>query len=257
MATGASSPYLALVGRARDFLDLEQSSLTRAMRVAAPLAAGRLLDVGCGTKPYEPIFRPHVREYVGVEYGDWPVDPGVSAADAFYTGDRLPFEDGAFDTVLCNQVGEHVPDPRAFFGELVRVLRSGGRLVFTVPFSYRIHAEPNDYFRFTRYALQEYARTHGLRVDVLAARGGMWSVVGQKVASHIALRYGRLGGDLQRIGGFAYVAPMAKRPRYWALPVVAPAVVAVVAASRVLDRVDHDESDTLGYLLVATKGARG
>jgi SAM-dependent methyltransferase len=254
MAPAPSSRYLALVEHARDFLDLEQSSLTRAMRVAAPLASGRLLDVGCGTKPYEPLFRPHVTEYVGVEYGDWPVDPGVSAADVFYQGDRLPFEDGAFDTVLCNQVGEHVPDPKAFFAELVRVLGRGGRLVFTVPFSYRIHAEPNDFFRFTRYALEEYARAHGLQVDVLSARGGMWSVVGQKVASHIALRYARLGSDLRSVNGFAYVLPATeRRPRYWALPVLAPMIVAVAAGARLLDRIDRDESDTLGYLLVATK----
>ena len=36
--------------------------------MAAPFARGRLLDVGCGDKPYESLFLPHVREYVGAEY---------------------------------------------------------------------------------------------------------------------------------------------------------------------------------------------
>ena len=168
--SGVESAYVEAAGHLRRFLDIEQSSLLDAMREASKHASGKLLDVGCGRKPYEALFRPHITEYVGAEYGDWPAGNDASSADVYYTGDRLPFEDGAFDTVLCNQVGEHVPDPKAFFAELVRVLRAGGRLIFTVPFSYRIHAEPHDFFRFTRYALLEYARLYDLRVEVIARK---------------------------------------------------------------------------------------
>jgi SAM-dependent methyltransferase len=248
--------YTKILRWARDWCDLEQSYLNASMREAAPAAMGRLLDVGCGDKPYEPVFRPHVTEYVGAEY-DETYTPSANArkgkADVVYSGARLPFDDGAFDTVLCNQVGEHVADPRAFFAELVRVLRRGGRLIFTVPFSYRIHSEPYDFHRFTRYALLDYAKANSLNVDMLVPRGGFWSVVGQKLASHMALRYARLGGEIQKLGGLGYEGRLAARPRYWTLPIVAPAIVGVVTASRALDRIDHDESDTIGYLLVATK----
>ena len=38
--------------------------LLSAMGIAAPHATGRLVDVGCGDKPYEALFAPHVSAYV-------------------------------------------------------------------------------------------------------------------------------------------------------------------------------------------------
>ena len=240
----------------RQIVDLEKATLDQSMRNVAAMARGRLLDVGCGDKPYEDLFSPHVTEYVGAEYED-TYNQGVNVkkgkADVLYSGDRLPFEDGAFGTVLCNQVGEHVPQPEPFFAELVRVLEPGGRLIFTVPFSYRIHSEPHDFHRFTKYALASYAERHHLSVDRLDPRGGFWQVIGQKLTSHMALKYARLGGQVQELGGFGYEAAVKQRPRYALLPFVGPALVATAVTARVLDRIDPDDSDTMGYVLVATK----
>ncbi len=244
--------------RVRQFVDFEAALLERSMREAAPYASGALLDVGCGDKPYEAIFAPHVVRYVGVEY-EPTYAPSANGrkhkADVVYSGDRLPFGDGEFDTVLCNQVAEHVPDPEALFRELGRVLRAGGRLIVTAPFSFRIHSEPDDFHRFTRYALARYAEVHGFEVDLLTPRGGFWTVIGQKLTSHMALNYARLRGELQSMGALGYEAPESRRPRYWALPVVAPAILAVAAGARLLEALEPDDSDTLGYLLVATKKA--
>jgi len=46
---------------------------------------------------------------------------------------RLSFADASFDLCTSTEVFEHVPDDMAGFRELHRVLRPGGRLVFTVP----------------------------------------------------------------------------------------------------------------------------
>lgn len=46
---------------------------------------------------------------------------------------RLPFEDGYFDTVISCETIEHVPEPRLAVTELARVLRPGGRLILTTP----------------------------------------------------------------------------------------------------------------------------
>lgn len=37
--------------------------------------------------------------------------------------------------------------------ELYRILRPGGKLLITVPFLNNYHMEPDDYWRFTEYAL--------------------------------------------------------------------------------------------------------
>ncbi len=46
---------------------------------------------------------------------------------------RLTFEDGRFDLAVSSHVLEHVPDWRAALGEAFRVLRAGGRYIFSIP----------------------------------------------------------------------------------------------------------------------------
>ena len=60
-----------------------------------------------------------------------PVVAQISAVEG--DGERLPFADGLFDTVICTETLEHVPDDRAVLRELLRVLRKGGVLVISVP----------------------------------------------------------------------------------------------------------------------------
>jgi SAM-dependent methyltransferase len=235
--------------RFRAGVDLEWRTLRAAMERAAPYAHGRMLDVGCGDKPWERTFAPHVTEHVGLERS------GVrrSRADVLYDGGRMPFAAAEFDTVLCNQVLEHVPDPRALWADMTRVLRPGGRLVVTVPFSFRLHAEPDDYWRFTPHALRRLCDESGLAVEVLEPRGGLWLVIGHKLAALLTFDAGRLHREAQAAGSTTYEPPAREGPRWWALPLVLPAVVAVTALARWLDALDPHPNDTLGWLLVARK----
>lgn len=47
-------------------------------------------------------------------------------------GEELPFDDAAFDVVISDNVIDHAADPFAIIDELIRVLRPGGLLYFTV-----------------------------------------------------------------------------------------------------------------------------
>jgi len=241
----------ALRLRFRASVDLEWRTLRDAMTKAASCAHGRLLDVGCGDKPWKQTFAPHVTEHVGLER------TGVrqSRADVFYDGGRMPFADAEFDTVLSNQVLEHVPDPRVLWADMVRVLRPGGTLVVTVPFSFRLHAEPEDYWRFTSYALRRLCEESGLAIEVLEPRGGLWLVIGHKLAAFLTFDAGRFHRAAQAAGSTTYEPQATQGPRWWAVPLVVPAVLAVTALARWLDRVDAHTGDTLGYLLIARRPA--
>jgi SAM-dependent methyltransferase len=90
-----------------------------------PLDGARLLHISpeyCLTQ----VFRSRARQYVAA---DW------AAAQAGVCQDmtRMPYLDGAFDTVVSCDVLEHIPDDRLALAECRRVLRRGGMAILTVP----------------------------------------------------------------------------------------------------------------------------
>jgi SAM-dependent methyltransferase len=127
----------------------------------------RLLDVGCGDKPYAPLFAPYVSDHVGVDAVENP------HAELHGPIEALPVEDGSYDVVLCSQVLEHVDDPAQAVRELGRVLRSGGRLLLTTHGVYYYHPLPGDYWRWTHAGLEKVLHDNGewASVNVTPASG--------------------------------------------------------------------------------------
>jgi len=144
------------------------------------LLTGRLLDLGCGSKPYQDIFGARVHSWIGLD-----LETKVSAADVLGSALRLPFGDGSFDSVLSTQVLEHVAQPEIVLRETYRVLRLGGHLVLTTPQTNPLHEEPNDFFRFTCHGLRFLAERAGFTVLAVKPLGGAIATVGQMVLWHL------------------------------------------------------------------------
>ncbi|MCS6956011.1 MAG: class I SAM-dependent methyltransferase [Candidatus Calescibacterium sp.] len=123
-----------------------------------PKLEGRLLDIGCGIKPYEKLCK--VEKYIGLEI------EGVAGkkADYYYDGNRIPFEDKYFDSILSTEVLEHVFNPDQFMREVNRVTKIGGKLVITVPFVWDEHEQPFDYARYSSYGLKYILNLYGFEV---------------------------------------------------------------------------------------------
>ena len=118
-------------------------AMLRDIRFAAPV-----LDLGCGTgEVARSVLRSH-----------WPVDglelvraetrvaheSGVYRSVIRADGTKLPLASATYATVYSHSVLEHIPDDLGAVEEAARVLRPGGRLVFTVPapvFAERIESE--------------------------------------------------------------------------------------------------------------------
>jgi SAM-dependent methyltransferase len=146
-------------------------------------ARGRLLDVGCGNRPYLEVFAPSVSSYVGVDPDRRGSKPDVAAL----AGD-LPFAERSFDAALSFFVIEHVPDPGRMLAEIRRVLRPGAHLILLAPQYWRLHEEPHDFFRFTHYGLAHLAREQGFEVVDIRAQGGAWRLAGQVLANALQVR---------------------------------------------------------------------
>lgn len=138
-----------------------RKGLCEAISEFAPLLSGRLLDVGCGSKPYKSLFA--VDAYIGLDI-DSEMTRMRGMADYLYDGSAFPFTDSSFDAVLCNQVLEHVFNPDEFLGEISRVLKPGGKLLLTVPFVWDEHEQPYDYARYSSFGLCALLEKQGLKV---------------------------------------------------------------------------------------------
>ncbi|MCG3135122.1 MAG: Ubiquinone biosynthesis O-methyltransferase [Planctomycetes bacterium] len=119
-------------------------------RYRVPLAAARLLEVGCGTGAKTAAYADAVGARVAVgcdvdresiEFGMAARRPGESAPLLVLAPPYvLPFRDGAFDLVLCEEVLEHVDDPDRLVREIARVLAPGGRALLLIGPMY-LHAK--------------------------------------------------------------------------------------------------------------------
>lgn len=126
-----------------------------AVLAGRPAAGQRVLDLGCGERPYADLFG--AAHGIGIDRGTTGARPDI-VADAC----QLPLAGGCIDIVFCSQVLEHVTDPAALLAECTRVLRPGGALVLSAPFWWPLHEEPHDYHRFTRHGLRRLLQAAGL-----------------------------------------------------------------------------------------------
>jgi len=96
---------------------------------------GSVFEAGCGVGSYLFRLQKEARQAVGLDIELERTRQAHLGADQVVcgAGESLPFPDASFDLVLSNEVLEHVQDDRAAVGEIVRILRPGGRLVLFCP----------------------------------------------------------------------------------------------------------------------------
>jgi ubiquinone/menaquinone biosynthesis C-methylase UbiE len=112
------------------------------MNALAPVAGEQVLEVGCGSGVLCRQIAPSVvpgGKITGMDISPellklaqgYAVNAGLSSSIQWGAGQAevLPFQDASFDAVFAARLLLHVPDPQVVLNELVRVVRSGGRLV--------------------------------------------------------------------------------------------------------------------------------
>jgi SAM-dependent methyltransferase len=139
------------------------------LRKILPTLDGRVLDVGCGSKPYKSWFR-QVPEYVGLD-----VFPGSEVDVVVSPNESWPLADEYFDVLLSSQVLEHVEHLELTLAEMSRVLKRGGVMVMSFPFLYNEHGAPYDFQRFTAHRAAKLFPD--FEVLLLKRQGGIGSTI--------------------------------------------------------------------------------
>jgi SAM-dependent methyltransferase len=183
----------------------------------------RVLDVGCGDRPYEELLH-GAAEIVGFDV------PGNPHADLHGSIDAIPVDDASVDVVLCLQVLEHVPDPAAAVRELRRVVRDGGRVFLSTHGIYPFHPNPDDLWRWTHTGLERLFHTNAEWQSVRVRPGAGTAATVAMLVAHVV--------DL-----------LAKRARL--RPAAAPVVWALNASGEGLDRAIPPLRETIPGSLIA------
>jgi SAM-dependent methyltransferase len=188
--------------------------------LAGRYLGGRLVDIGCGTKPYRDLLAAHVQEHIGVDHPGTPHDR--SRVDLLATAYRVPVREGVFDSALCTAVLEHLEEPERAIRECHRVLREGGIALYSVPFIWHIHEEPRDFYRYTSHGLRYLFEKAGFELVEVKALSGFWATFGQMLVYNL-YRFNR--GPLRWLGlihalglwvqGVAYVLDRLDRTERW------------------------------------------
>ena len=141
----------------------------------ARYATGKILDVGCGNKPYEALFNTNKENYIGCDV----VQSSENKVDVLCKATEIQLESNSFDTVFSTQVMEHVDNSDKMMQECNRVLKPGAHLILSVPLCWELHEEPYDFFRFTKYGLKELCDRNNFEVIEILPNGGKWAAIFQ------------------------------------------------------------------------------
>ncbi len=144
---------------------------------------GKMLDVGCGIKPYQKLFN-KVEEYVGMEFNSDELRE-KSKADFFYDGKSFPFQDNSFDSIICTEVLEHIFNPDEFLSEINRVLKPNGKILLTTPFVWYEHSEPYDYGRYSSFGLSSILNKHKFQILKQEKLVGEVRAIAQLISGYI------------------------------------------------------------------------
>jgi SAM-dependent methyltransferase len=143
---------------------------------------GKVLDLGCGQKPYQHIFKNS--DYVGIDFKNYSKNKDIAGGkpdfyfDEKYPKDfRLPFENGSFRHAVSFQVLEHHKKPELMISEMARVAGKGGLILISCPFVYALHEEPNDFQRLTHHKLKDIFEKNNCAVVEVKKQGGFFSAV--------------------------------------------------------------------------------
>jgi len=191
---------------------------------------GRLLDIGCGTKPYRDLLSPFVTEHIGIDHkASLHSKDNVDLEGTAY---NIPVPDASFDSVICTSVLEHLEEPEQALRECLRILKSGGFAIYCVPFIWHLHEEPRDFYRFSKYGIDYLFTKVGFDVVELNALCGFWGSFGQMLVYNL-FRFNR-------------------GPIRW-LKIMEVLGLIIQCFSYILDKIDRTEKWTSNYMVVARK----
>lgn len=169
-------------------------------------ARGKLIDLGCGKVPLFEAYKNYITDNICVDWENTLHKNEYLDFECNLTK-SLPFDDEEFDTIISSDVLEHIPQPEFLWREMFRILSIHGKLLMNIPFYYCLHEKPNDYYRYTEFALQRFVECANFKIILLKPIGGAPEILADILAKNMLLlpKLGRLPAILAQQFTLAFV----------------------------------------------------
>jgi len=142
----------------------------------------KIIDVGAGETKYRKFCTD--LQYTSQDFGQYT---GTGNDEGFQkqTWDNtkldiisditdIPVPNDSFDTAMCIEVFEHIPEPINALHEISRILKPGGKLILTLPFCSQTHFAPYFFYTgFSKYWLEKYLTLSNF-IDIQITPNGNW-----------------------------------------------------------------------------------
>ena len=145
----------------------------------------------------------------------------------------IPADSSSFDAILCSEVLEHVPDPTLALDEFLRLLKPGGILILTAPFSSLVHQAPFHFCTgFSKYWYEHHLGKRGFTIQKLEPNGN-WNLF--------------LKQEIVRLGA------LERQTKNWAWPFSYIYILLGLLYFKVRSNTIHDNLGYFGWHCIAIK----
>lgn len=134
---------------------------------------GDVLDIGGKKESKRGCFDPKETganswRYLNIDNSTQP--------DFLCSADNIPLPDENLDTIVMSEVIEHLESPFLVLKETYRLLKKEGSLFASIPFLFPVHADPNDFQRWTKIKIISELRKAGYNEIEVLEMGGIFAV---------------------------------------------------------------------------------
>lgn len=147
-----------------------------------------LLDAGAGESQFKK-FCGHLK-YIAQDFGQYTGEGNVGLQTGAWDNSKLdivsdilaiPLPDHSVDAIMCTEVLEHIPDPLGALKEFGRLVKPGGYLLITAPFTSLTHFAPYHFASgLSRFFYEKHLPENGFEISDLQLNGNFFEFVAQE-----------------------------------------------------------------------------